>query len=69
MFTDQDLAAIQQDLDKQFDIAIEFYVRSEIETVVGSKDYVSFSHLLDDFRQRNRSEYGTQIRQSVLNSR
>lgn len=69
LFIDQDRAAIRQDIDRHFNREIEVYVRSEIETVVGPKDYESFTQLLDDFRQRNRNEYGVQIRESVINSR
>ena len=69
LFTDQDLAAIRQDMDRNFNREIEIYVRSEIETVVGPNKYESFTQLLDDFRQRNRDEYGVQIRESIINSR
>ena len=69
LVTDKDLKALQQGIAGQFDIDTKVYVRSEIETVVGPGDYASFAELLNDFRARNRAEYGAEIRQSVIHSR
>ena len=69
LFTDENLAILKQDMSKHFNREIEIYVRSEIEAVVGPNDYESFTQLLDEFRQRNRDEYGVQIRESVIKAR
>lgn len=69
LFTKEDLDIVRQDMVNHFGVDMEVFVRSEIETVVGPKEYVSFVQLLDDFRQRNRSAYGSEIRQAIVNSR
>ena len=69
LFTDENLAILKQDMSKHFNREIEIYVRSEIEAVVGPNNYESFTQLLDEFRQRNRDEYGVQIRESVIKAR
>ena len=69
LFSASELSMLQREVSSHFDEEIKLYVRSELETVVGPEGATSFHKLLDEFREKNRAEYGSEIRQSVIDSR
>ena len=69
LFDSQQRQAIKRELANEFAVPVEVYVRSQLDTVVGPGGHIAFPELLDDFRRRNRSAYGDEIKRSIIEAR
>ncbi|MEA3301960.1 MAG: DUF389 domain-containing protein [Pseudomonadota bacterium] len=69
LFDSEQRQAIKQELANEFEVSVEVYVRSQLDTVVGPGGHIAFPDLLDDFRRRNRAAYGDEIKRSIIEAR
>jgi uncharacterized hydrophobic protein (TIGR00271 family) len=69
LFGSEERNALKGELASAFDVPVEVYVRSQLDTVIGPGGNISFPDLLDDFRRRNRAAYGDEIKRSIIESR
>ena len=68
LFDSDEREVIKQELASAFDVFVEVYARTQLDTVVGPGGHTSFPELLDDFRRRNRAAYRDEIKRSIVES-
>ena len=69
LFSNEDYAELKSDLNGAFDVPMDVYVRSELESVLGPEGEVSLPDLLDDYRKRNREAYPEETRRLIEETR
>jgi uncharacterized hydrophobic protein (TIGR00271 family) len=69
LLNEQQRLSLNRELERYFDIPLQLYVRSRLDTVLGPEGERALPELLMEYRDRNRETYGEQIRDTIIKSR